>query len=163
MIFHARRPCADSLAAHSLRSGGTVWSYPLAGNNSYYFMLTERFWHWMGPKQGWSEPDDAGPATIDIGLAFSTDGVRFTHLGEREAFIGLGREGSFDSRMVWGIPSPVVMEEHGEIWFYFSGRRKPRCQAPAGARPPAISDRRLGHLQVSTATTQAGWTRARRA
>ena len=84
-------------------------------------MLTERFWHWMGPDQGWSEPDDAGPATIDIGLAFSTDGVRFTHLGEREAFIGLGREGSFDSRMVSGIPSPVVMEEHGEIWFYFSG------------------------------------------
>ena len=146
MIFHARPPCADSLAAHSLRSGGTVWTYPLAGNHSYYFMLTERFWHWMGPKQGWSEPDDAGPATIDIGLAFSTvrscvivagiwaavskgsshnlarqDGVRFTHLGEREAFIGLGREGSFDSRMVWGIPSPVVMEEHGEIWFYFSG------------------------------------------
>ena len=62
---------ADSLAAHP-RSGGTVWSYPLAGNNSYYFMLTERFWHWMGPDQGWSEPDDAGPATIDIGLAFST-------------------------------------------------------------------------------------------
>ena len=187
MIFHARPPCADSLAAHSLRSGGTVWTYPLAGNHSYYFMLTERFWHWMGPKQGWSEPDDAGPATIDIGLAFSTvrscvivagiwaavskdssenlarqDGVRFTHLGEREAFIGLGREGSFDSRMVWGIPSPVVMEEHGEIWFYFSGRRKPRCQAPADARPLAISDRRLGHLQVSTATTLAGWTRVPR-
>jgi len=127
MISPTRRPCADSLAAHP-RSGGTVWSYPLAGNHSYYFMLTERFWHWMGPKQGWSEPDDAGPATIDIGLAFSTDGVRFTHLGEREAFIGLGREGSFDSRMVWGIPSPVVMEEHGEIWFYFSGRRKPPCR-----------------------------------
>eukprot|EP01050_Picozoa_sp_SAG11_P018596 SAG11_NODE_2840_length_2915_cov_3.124956_1_plen_432_part_00 len=119
---HTPLPCSKGYCAPTMDYyGGTVWSYPLAGNGSYYFMFTDRFWHWMGARQGWTEPDDAGPATIDVGLAFSTDGLRFSHLGEREPFIGLGREGSWSSRMVWAIPSPVVMEEHGEIWFYFAG------------------------------------------
>ena len=101
--------------------GGDVWRYPAAGNGSYYFMLTQRLWHWEGAPQGWDEPGISGPAKIDIGLAFSTDMVRFTHLGGREPFIGVGRDGSWESRFVWAAPQPVIMEELGEIWIYYSG------------------------------------------
>ena len=47
-------------------------------------------------------------AQIDVGLAFSRDGLNFTHLGGREPFIPPGPAGSFASKKVWLLPSPTV-------------------------------------------------------
>eukprot|EP01045_Picozoa_sp_COSAG04_P012041 COSAG04_NODE_794_length_10264_cov_35.102804_15_plen_120_part_00 len=100
----------------------------------------------------------SGPAKIDIGLAFSTDMIHFTHLGGRnphdhcilprvpamivrtgEPFIGVGRDGTWESRFVWAAPQPVVMEERGEIWIYYSGVNRDHAGIldPKAPTPPA--------------------------
>ena len=62
---------------------------------------------------------------IDVGLAVSHDGINFTHIGGREAFIGPQASGAFDSKFQWMLPYPVVKED-GEIFYYYSYDRQAR-------------------------------------
>ena len=109
--------------------GGIVYQYPYAGNGSYYFMLLPRLHHWVGPNQGWTSPESkpGGPAKIDVGLAVSRDGINFTQVGGRLPFIPVGQAGSWESRMVWGLPMPVLMpggtpdRPESELWIYYAG------------------------------------------
>jgi hypothetical protein len=60
------------------------------------------------------------PSTIDVRLAVGGDGVNFQRLGGRKPFLNLGPEGAFDSRLVWAIPNPVIVDD--EIWVYYAGK-----------------------------------------
>lgn len=109
--------------------GGIVYQYPEAGNGSYYFMLLPRLHHWTDTKSGWTSPmsKPGGPATIDVGLAVSRDGINFTQVGGRMPFIPVGTIGGWESQMTWGLPSPVIMtggipeRPSAEIWIYYAG------------------------------------------
>eukprot|EP01047_Picozoa_sp_COSAG01_P069102 COSAG01_NODE_10137_length_2240_cov_15.120972_2_plen_300_part_00 len=116
--------------------GGDVWQYPAAGNGTYYFMLTQRLWHWQTTAQNWAEHGMRGPAKIDVGLAFSTDGINFEHLGGREPFLGPGPDGGWESRFVWAAPQPVMMDN--EIWFYYAGTNRDHAGVldPSAPTPP---------------------------
>ena len=100
--------------------GGTVWLY-----ENVTFMFPQRTWHWSARKYpatgaGGPESHMYAPAVIDVGLAASRDrGKSFTHLGSREPFITVGAAGGFASKMVWALPSPVVVGD--QIWIFYAG------------------------------------------
>jgi len=87
--------------------------YPFADNA--YFMFPGAFYgEW------------AMPATIDVQMATSRDGIRFRRW--REPFVRLGLEGTFDCRM---IDMGVGMLRRGnELLMYYGGRNVDHGQLP---------------------------------
>ena len=75
--------------------------YPFA--QDAYFIFPAAFHH--------------GSDTLDIQLGASRDGIRFTRW--REPFVRLGRQGSFDSRMLYMGRGMLSMGD--ELWMYYSG------------------------------------------
>ncbi len=76
-----------------------------------------------------------GPDTGDVRLGLSRDARHFRMPGQREPFLGLGPNGTFDSRWVWALPRPIEMGD--ELWVYYyggnadhSGRLDPLAKAP---------------------------------
>ncbi len=63
-----------------------------------------------------------GPSRFDVRLSVSRDGVHFRRCGGRRPFMSPGLEGSFSSRMIWSMPTPVRMGD--ELWIYYSGLNK---------------------------------------
>ena len=61
---------------------------------------------------------------IDIQLAFSRDGTNWQRVGQRRPFIPNGPEGSYDSGMIFVAQPPLVREDRGEIWLYYTGFKK---------------------------------------
>lgn len=112
--------------------GACVFKYPEADN--LYIALLQAFWHWFDrpddEKWGYNpDPENLsgrilrfGPATIDVRLGYSRDGIRFERPEDRRAFMGNAPDGSFDSRFVWVLPRPVVTDK--EIWFYYTGSNR---------------------------------------
>jgi hypothetical protein len=106
--------------------GAAVFRYP--DPDGVYIMLSQPFWHYKrrpaeerwgkSGKENLRDGEYLGPSTIDVRLAVSTDGIDFQRVGDRKPFLGLGPEGSFDSRTVWAIPNPVRMGD--ELWFYYA-------------------------------------------
>lgn len=95
--------------------GADVFRYDEA--EDVYIMLAEAYWHWKErPEKG------LGPATFDVRLAVSRDGKDFRRMPKREAFMPVGLDGRFDSRMVWAMPDPVRMGD--EIWIYYAGANR---------------------------------------
>lgn len=100
--------------------GACVFPY---GDQPVYIMLAEAYWHWIPRRlRGKDLGPEGGPATIDVRLAVSRDGIHFQRMGNWAPFMALGPEGSFDSRSVWVIPSPVRMGD--ELWIYYCGTNR---------------------------------------
>jgi len=107
--------------------GAAVFKYP--DSHGAYLMLTQAFWHWKRrpPAQRWGPAGDKtlaeyerlAPSVLDVRLAVSRDGKRFTRAVGRKPFLRLGPEGSFWSRMVWAMPNPIRMGD--ELWIYYVG------------------------------------------
>ena len=77
--------------------GALVFKYP--NDQGMYMMLAQTFWHWFG-----RQPlNRLGPNAIDVRLAASRDGKKFSFSGNRMPFLNLGREDSFYSKMVWAF------------------------------------------------------------
>ena len=93
--------------------GACVFRYP--DEQGVYVMLTQPFWHWF-ERSGMHR---LGPNTMDVRLCVGRDGKRVRPVGGRSAFLRLGPEGSFCSRMIWAVPNPIRMGD--ELWFYFWG------------------------------------------
>ncbi len=110
--------------------GAAVFRYP--DPDGVYIMLSQPFWHFKRrpPNERWGKDgkedlrkgERLGPATIDVRLAVSRNGVDFRRAGGRKPFLTLGPAGAFDSRIVWAIPNPVRMGD--ELWFYYVGRNR---------------------------------------
>ena len=108
--------------------GATVFPY-----ENVYIMLAQAFWHHL---------PDQGPGMRDVRLLISRDSKEFTRIGSRKAFMGPGPSGRVDSKQVWALPNPIVMDD--EIWIYYSGVNWDRARridpdAPHGKRRAAIS------------------------
>ena len=108
--------------------GAAVFRYP--DEDGLYIMLSQTFWHFtrrtqeeLGILDSEADPLKAerlAPATLDVRLAVSRDGLTFDRLGARKPFMTLGPEGAFDSRFVWALPNPIRMGN--ELWVYYAGR-----------------------------------------
>jgi hypothetical protein len=77
--------------------------YP--GAAGVYFMFPSLYQH---------DPD-----TLDIRLAVSRDGVRWTWPQQDSAFIPLGKPGDFDSKTLY--MGQGLLEAGDEVWLYYSG------------------------------------------
>lgn len=108
--------------------GATVFKYPDNTPDSVYMMLAHAYWHWEGRPE---EQQEGGydhhkfqfpvlaPAKFDVRLCASRDGANFERLGNRKPFLSQGFPGTFSSKMVWSMPSPIQMGE--ELWIYYVG------------------------------------------
>ena len=76
-----------------------------------YFMLPAAYHHW--------EANDH-PATMDVKLLTSRDGILWNRHGDREPFIRRGLDGSPSGGMVMANPWPVDVD--AETWIYYAGR-----------------------------------------
>jgi hypothetical protein len=86
-----------------------VFKHPEA--DDAYFMMPAGYYHW--------EEND-GPATMDVQLLTSRDGIIWERHGDREPFIRRGLDGSPSGGMVMANVWPVVTDT--ETWIYYSGR-----------------------------------------
>ena len=59
------------------------------------------------------------PDTVELHLFTSNDSLGWTRRGEHRPFVGLGPDGSFDSRQIYNGLGYAVVDD--EIWFYYSG------------------------------------------
>ena len=83
-----------------------------------YFMMPAAYYHW--------EADD-GPATMDVKLLTSRDGIIWNRQGDREPFIRRGLDGSAAGGMVMANVWPLHTET--ETWIYYGGRGHTHNQA----------------------------------
>jgi hypothetical protein len=60
-------------------------------------------------------------STLDVQLAVSRDGVRFTRLADRRPFLALGDAGSWD-RFNLSLANNDPFRVRDELWFYYGGR-----------------------------------------
>ena len=86
-----------------------VYKHPEA--DDAYFMMPAAYYHW--------EESDA-PATMDVQLLTSRDGIVWERQGSREPFIRRGLDGSPTGGMVMANVWPVVTDT--ETWIYYGGR-----------------------------------------
>jgi hypothetical protein len=119
--------------------------YPYAANA--YFMFPSLYQH--------------GPDTLDIHLAVSRDGVRWTRPA-RTPFIPLGPEGAFDSGSLY--MGQGLIRKGDEIWQYFSGSRLKHQEAelenlvkPGNERVYSRVVSRLDGFVSADAGPEGGW------
>jgi len=118
--------------------GGNVTKYSEADN--VYISLLQVHSHWKvgvdhtyqiasqeapGQEQAVSENMAASrkpqqlPATLDVQLATSRDGVHWNRAPGRKPFIRLGPQGSFWSKQIWSEGNAIRVGD--ELWMYFTG------------------------------------------
>jgi hypothetical protein len=75
-----------------------------------YLMLPSFYYHWG---------EDDAPATLDVQLLTSRDGIAWQRAGGRRPFLRHGFDGSPSSGMLFANPWPVPMGD--ELWLYYMG------------------------------------------
>jgi len=83
--------------------------YPWA--QDAYFMFPSIYHHW-------GEHDF--PATMDIQLLTSRDGIAWQRCGDRAPFIRRGLDGQPDGGMIFA--NPWLIDRGDELWLYYTGR-----------------------------------------
>ena len=81
-----------------------------ASAEDVYLMMPSFFYHWG---------EDDHPATMDVQLLTSRDGIHWDRKGERRPFLRLGFEGSTTGGMLFANPWLIPMGN--ELWLYYTG------------------------------------------
>ena len=98
-----------------------VYKHPEA--DDAYFMMPAAYYHW--------EENDF-PASMDVQLLTSRDGIVWERQGEREPFLRRGIDGSPSGGMVMAGVWPVVNDT--ETWIYYAGSgHRHNASAPDGS------------------------------
>ncbi len=97
---------------------------------------------------------------IDIQLAFSRDGRTWQRVGQRRPFIPNGPEGSYDAGMIFVAQPPLVREDRGEIWIYYTGFKKGHWGVSRGENQESSQNLAILRLDgfVSLAAGQGSFT-----
>ena len=102
-----------------------------------YLMMPSAYYHWG---------EDQYPATMDVQLLTSRDGISWSRAGDREPFLRQGLDDSATSGMIFA--NPWLLPVGDELWLYYNGT--PRTHGP---RPPGIDEagfaRRTGIFRAS--------------
>ena len=80
------------------------------GAQDAYVMLPSAFYHWG---------EDSYPATMDVQLLASRDGIVWRRAGNREPFLRKGIDGSASGGMVFA--NPWLTQVGDEWWLYYAG------------------------------------------
>eukprot|EP01047_Picozoa_sp_COSAG01_P022445 COSAG01_NODE_1331_length_10699_cov_28.574717_9_plen_608_part_00 len=87
--------------------GAMVWPQDMGGGATMYWAFPWRFWHFL---------KHAGPATYDVTLMASIDGLNFSYVNDRRPFVRTGRDGTSGSRRVTILNNPIIIDD--TILFY---------------------------------------------
>ena len=97
---------------------GNLSKYAEAPN--IYLAIPSMFSHWKsGMSRAPTNKPTALPATVDVQLITSRDGIHWNRAPGRKPFIRLGSEGTFWSKMIW--PDGNIIRVGDELWMYFAG------------------------------------------
>ena len=102
-----------------------------------YLMMPSAYYHWGA---------DQYPATMDVQLLTSRDGISWSRAGDREPFLRQGLDGSSTSGMVFA--NPWLLPVGDELWFYFNGTPRSHGSLPPGADEESFA-RRTGIFRAS--------------
>ena len=100
----------------------TSCAMPYPGAQDVYLMFPSVYYHW-GEKEA--------PATMDVQLLTSRDGIRWQRAGGRQPFLRQGWAGSGTSGMLFA--NPWLVEAGSEWWLYYAGTSR-RHAAPGGEK-----------------------------
>ncbi len=99
--------------------------YP--GAQDAYVMLPALFYHW---------DDDDFPATMDVQLLTSRDGVSWRRCGGRGPFLRCGPDGSATSGRIFANPWLIPMGD--QLWLYYSGTGRTHSERKSPAADTGI-------------------------
>ena len=97
----------------------TSCAFKYADGQDAYFMLPSAFYHWGDAHPRFPDMNDF-PATMDVQLLTSRDGIDWQRAGERKPFLRRGMDGSLSGGMIYANPWPITVGD--ELWIYYSGR-----------------------------------------
>ena len=100
------------------------------------------------------EPHGRMGGTMDVQLAVSRDGVKWSRAGDRQSFIPIGPRGSLDQGMVACAKEPVRVGD--ELWFYCSGSDGDHGSRHRNGRG-FLSKLRLDGFVSMDAGAETGW------
>jgi hypothetical protein len=86
-----------------------------------YLMMPSAYYHWG---------EGQYPATMDVQLLTSRDGVRWDRAGDRQPFLRQGPDGSSTSGMLFA--NPWLLPVGDELWLYYAGTPRSHGAMPAG-------------------------------
>jgi len=112
--------------------------YPLA--QDVYLMFPSVFYHWS---------DDQSPATMDVQLLTSRDGVEWRRVGDRRPFLRRGFDHSASGGMIFA--NPWLIPAGDELWLYYMGTGRFHVPGPADPQKTGIfraTLRRDGFISV---------------
>ena len=107
------------------------------GAEDVYLMMPSAYYHWG---------EGQYPATMDVQLLTSRDGISWDRAGEREPFLRQGQDGSSTSGMIFA--NPWLLPVGDELWLYYAGTPRAHGSLPAGT-PEADFARRTGIFRAS--------------
>jgi hypothetical protein len=87
-----------------------------------YLALGAAFYYWKRTTSRIGDahvPDNLFPATLEVQLLTSRDGLHWSRTPGRRPFVRLGLRGTWWSRMVW--PSDHIIRMGDSLWVFFSG------------------------------------------
>ncbi len=105
--------------------------YPWA--QDAYLMFPSVFYHW--------EKQDGFPATMDVQLLTSRDGIAWDRAGDRDPFLRPGPDGSVSSGMIFA--NPWLVPDGDALWLYYTGMSRRHDQSPSAPAPSAIYRSRI--------------------
>jgi len=76
-------------------------------------MMPSAYYHWG---------EDDYPATMDVQLLTSRDGVNWRRAGDRKPFLRRGLDGTTSGGMIFANPWLIQMGD--ELWFYYAGTQR---------------------------------------
>ena len=89
-----------------------------------YVMLPSVYYHWG---------DDGFPATMDVQLATSRDGISWRRAGDRRPFLRHGFDGGGNNDMIFANPYLIPFGDD-ELWLYYIGTERVHNSSQAGQR-----------------------------
>jgi hypothetical protein len=92
---------------------------PYAWAADVYLMMPAVYYHWRGDY----------PATMDVQLLTSRDGISWRRAGERKPFLRRGLDGSATSG--WICANPWLIPMGDELWLYYTGTSRRHGDANA--------------------------------
>jgi len=109
--------------------------------------------------QGMYEVEKDSPCTMQVQLSWSWDLINWTRPPDRPEFIPLGKEGQFDSGMIYTARAPVQVGDR--LYFYYGGwvgaHNNPKAKANIG-----LATLRLDGFCSMRAGSEEGWFISRR-
>ena len=108
-------------------------------------MFPAAFYHWA---------DDGLPATFDVQLLTSRDGIAWRRAGERRPFLRKGLDGSASGGMI--NANPALIDVGDESWLYYAATSRHHAAAPA-VSPPASGLFRATMRRDGIMSADAGW------